>query len=108
MSLPKNKNIRKIIVNNIQYYWNINYDEDYGLITCNIGLVDKPNYRFSFIRGGDETHTKYIHNSIEEEDILKAITPSLVKKAIEYANENLDWKNTTKSWLSSNAEGFTI
>lgn len=106
MALPKNKNIRKIMVNDIEYYWTISYDEDYGLITCNVGLVDKPNYRFNFSRGGDKTHIQYIHNSIEEKDTLKAITPNLVRKAIEYANENLDWKNTKNSSLSSNSDGF--
>jgi hypothetical protein len=89
MTIPKNKNIRKITVNNIQYYWSIKYDEDYGIVVCNVGLVEKPNYRFCFSRGADNSHVRWIRNRIEEKDELKAITPKLVSEAIKFANENL-------------------
>ncbi|WP_103070883.1 hypothetical protein [Aquimarina sediminis] len=108
MTLPKNKNIRKITVNNIQYYWSIKYDEDYGLVFCTIGLVDKPNFRFSFSRGVDNSHVRYIQNGIEEKDEIEAITPKLVANAIVFANKNLDWKNNSLSRIISDSEGFKI
>ena len=107
MALPKNKKIGKITVDNVQYYWTINYDEDYGLVMCNIGLVEKPNYTFGFQRGVDQSHVRHIHNSIEGKDELHAITPGLVKEAIVYANQNLDWKNPSACWIYSDSEGFS-
>ena len=108
MSIPKNKNIRKIIVNTIQYYWSIKYDEDYGLIVCNIGLVDEPNFRFSFSRGANKSHIRYIQNGIKEKDEIAAITPKLVAEAILFANDNLDWKNNKASRIISDSIGFRI
>ncbi|CAM1363367.1 hypothetical protein [Tenacibaculum xiamenense] len=108
MAVSKNRNIRKIIVDNIQYYWSIKYDEDYGLIICNIGLFDKPNYRFSFSRGANDSHIRSIHNGIEEKDEIEAITPKLVAEAIEFANANLNWKNTKMSRITSDSEGFRL
>lgn len=107
MAIPKSKNIRKITVDDIEYYWAIKYDEDYGLTACNVGLVEKSNYRFSFVRGVDESHQRYIHNSIKEKDEVKAITPGLVKEAILYANANLDWKNTSECRINSDSDGFS-
>lgn len=108
MALPKNKKIRRITVDGVEYYWTSKYDEIYGQINCNIGLVEKPNYRFSFLRGLDSSHTQYIHNGISEEDLLNAITPKLISDAIKYANKNLNWQHSKESWLLSNSKGFSL
>lgn len=108
MTLPKNKNIRKIKVDDVEYYWNIDYDEDYGIIGCNVGLVEQPNYRFSFARGADDNHKRYIHNGIEKEEEVKAITPSMVRSAIVYANKNMDWKNSKPSNLPYDSKWFQM
>lgn len=108
MAIPKNKSIRKITVDTVPYYWSIKYDEDYGLIVCTIGLVDEPNYRFSFTRGANDSHTRYIHNSMDKKDEVKAITPKLVMQAILFANNNLDWKNNKTNQIISNSEGFSL
>lgn len=107
MALPKNKKIRKITVDNIEYYWTIQYDQDYGLVTCNVGLVDKPNYRFCFIRGTDSSHVRYIHNSIDEKDEVEAITPKLIRESIIFANENIDWQNKADCIIYSDSRGFS-
>ena len=108
MTIPKNKRIRKITIDKIQYYWTIKYDEDYGTILCNIGLVEAPNFRFSFYRGANNSHIKWIDNGVEERDQLEAVTPKLVSEAIKYANENLDWKNKEFSLIASNSNGFSL
>lgn len=108
MALPKNKKIRRITIDNIEYYWTSKFDEIYGLVTCNVGLVEKPNQKFNFIRGVDSTHIQYVQNGIKKKDTIRAITPKLVKEAIEFANKNLDWKNKKECWLSSNSEGFSL
>ncbi len=108
MTIPKNKNIRKIAVNNIQYYWSVKYDEDYGVIICNVGLVEKPNFRFCFSRGANNSHVRWIRNGVEEKDELKAVTPKLVSEAIKFANENLDWKNSGFSQIQSDSNGFRL
>lgn len=106
MTLPKNKNIRKITVDNTRYYWTIEYDEDYGLIICHVGLVDEPNFRFSFHRGANKKHVRYIQNGIDEKDEIAAVTPKLVAEAIAFANEHLDWKNKASSIILSDSNGF--
>jgi hypothetical protein len=108
MAIPKHKNIRKITINNIEYYWSIKYDEDYRLIKCNIGLVNEPSYRFSFICGANDSHVQYIHNTIEEKDEVEAITPKLVAQAIEFVNNNLDWKNNLPSRIIADSKGFNL
>lgn len=108
MSIPKNKNIRKITVDGVQYYWSIKYDEDYGDIVCNIGLIEQSNFRFSFCRGADASHKKYFDNGVEEKDQVKAITSKLVAEAIQFANKNIDWKNKDWNHIFSNAEGFSL
>lgn len=108
MAIPKNKNIRKITVDNLHYYWSIQYDEDYGWIVCTIGLVDQPNVSFSFSRGANHSHTKYIENGIEEKEEVQAITPKLVAEAIAFANANLDWKNRAISRIVSTSKGFSL
>lgn len=108
MTIPKNKNIRKITVDNVQYYWSIKYDADYGDIICNIGLVEEPNFRFSFCRGANSSHVRWIRNGVEEKDELEAVTPKLVADAIKFANENLDWKHSKYSKILSDSTGFSL
>lgn len=108
MAIPKNKNIRKISVNGVHYYWTIKYDEDYGNIICNVGLVDEPSFRFSFCRGANNSHVRWTHNGVEAKDELEAVTPKLVSEAIKFANENLDWKNNGFSHVGSDSNGFSI
>lgn len=106
MAISKNKNIRKIIVDNIEYYWTVKYDEDYGIITCYVGLIETPNYRFGFGRGVDDSHKKWIDNGVEKQEQIQAITSSLVKKAIVYANQHLDWKNSQDTFISYSSKWF--
>lgn len=108
MAVPKNRNIRKITVDSLQYYWSIKYDEDYGIIQCNIGLVNKPSYRFRFIRTANKSHVRYILNGIEDKDEVEVITPKLVAEAIKFANNSLDWKNNFDNRIVSNSKGFSI
>ena len=108
MTLPKHRNIRKITVDDVSYYWTIQYDEDYGLITCTIGLVNQPNIRFSFTRGASDAHVRFIQNHVEEKDELTAITPKLVAEAITFVNKKLDWKNTSVSKIVSDSTGFRV
>lgn len=108
MTLKKSRNIRKIEVEGVKYYWVINYDEDYGIIGCFIGLEEQPNYRFHFYRGASDKHQRYIMNGIGKEDEVDAITPGLVRQAIVFANANLDWKNTKGGNIYADAQGFSI
>lgn len=108
MAIPKNKDLRKITVDNTRYYWSIKYDEDHGMIQCNIGLVDTPNFRFSFSCGANNSHISYIHNAIEEKDEVEAVTPKLVAEAIKFANNNLDWKNRGISSIIYSSNGFSL
>ena len=106
MAVPKHKNIRKITVDNIQYYWTIRYDEDYGLLNCTFGLMDQPNFRCSFRCGVDDIHVRYIQNGIAEEDEVNSITPKLIAQAIQLANNNVDWKNTKEIKMDYKSNGF--
>ncbi len=108
MAIARNKNIRKITVENVRYYWTIKYDEDYGDIICRIGLVEEPNFRFSFCRVANDSHVRWINNSCDPKDELQAITPKLVSEAIKFANENLDWKNNNFSHIGSDSNGFYL
>lgn len=108
MAIPQNRNIRKLKVDNIEYYWTIKYDEDYGDILCHVGLVEMPNFRFGFVRGADDSHKKWIDNGVKKEEQVKAISPSIVRQAILYANKNLDWKNSKSSFIPYDSEWFLL
>jgi len=110
MAVPKHKKIRKIIVEGIEYYWVVKYeniDQLEGIMRCTVGLVEQSNYRFCFFRTVDASHVQYHHNYIEEKYKIKAITPSLIKAAILYANEHVIWKNTKNTVIDSSLEGFS-
>lgn len=85
--------IRKIVVNDVNYYWTIHSKGCYGYetIICHIGLAEQKNHRFSFI---DTCYTA-------------AIIPSLIKKAIEFANEHINWQHTKASSIQFNTQGFS-
>lgn len=85
--------IRKIVVNDVEYYWTVY--SDYGYygcydenITCHVGLVKQRNHRFSFTYNSE-------------------ITPSLIREAIEFANKRVNWQHTKTSIITSNFEGFS-
>ncbi|SNR16193.1 hypothetical protein [Tenacibaculum jejuense] len=73
-----------------------------------MGLIEKPNFRFSFWRGADSSHKRYIHNGVEQQHEVKTITPSIVRKAIIYANTNLDWLNNKPSSIPYNSKWFEV
>lgn len=86
--------IRKIVVDDVEYYWTVTIKGCYGYeccgysIVCHVGLAEQKNHRFSF------TH--------ETE-----ITPSLIREAIEFANKRVNWQHTKTSIITSNFEGFS-
>lgn len=91
MALPKKNGLRKIIVGSIKYYYTISWNyKDLDLIAI-IGLVNKPNKRFTFkvkhvvwyeLLGTSE------QNLLKQEfNKLDFITPRHIRQAILKSNE---------------------
>jgi len=99
MAIPK-KGIRKITVENVQYYFTVEL-ESYGFsIVVTIGLVENPNKRFSFsVKQGDPNLT------FIKEDKVGVVTPKLVHQAINYANVKTSWASSKEYVCLSYSEG---
>lgn len=106
MTLPKNKNIRKIHVNEESYYWVAKCDKDNGQFLCNVGLIENPNIRFSFTLGADDVHLEYIQSEITEDVVIRSVTPKIIRKSILYANEHLDWRHRKHTVLPYETKWF--
>jgi len=92
MALPK-KGIRKIIVNEIEFYYTVQL-EYYGMtIQTAVGLVSNPNKRFYFsVKQGDPNITT------ENSDKYNpgTITPRIVSQAIKFVTKHPNWNNSDK------------
>jgi hypothetical protein len=88
MALPKKKGIRRITVNDVQYYFTIHYDYySPGLITS-IGQIESLNKRFLFLTKCKDFWLEYPDVSIAE---TFTMTPKIVRQAIIFANEQQLW-----------------
>ena len=87
MSLPKNKGLRKIVINDIEYYWKIDKDIKTDILKVTIGKVLEPNKRIILS----------LKDSLETEDGIKnqIINPQLIKDTIKYAVSD-GWENQEK------------
>ena len=87
MTIPKKNNLRKIKVDNIEYYWRFGHDYKKRKLNVIIGEVSKPNKRIIL-------SAKYVDawlaNNIEEfiANEIQIVKPQLIKRTIKFAKEN--------------------
>ena len=92
MGLPKkkNKNRRKLIYDEIEYYWRVEDDtRDFQGLIVTIGIVSHPFKRCCFDFRFDNEDLK--SSSGASDSSLIFVTPKLVKEAIAFAKENYNW-----------------
>ena len=101
MALPKNKNIRKIKVDNIDYYWKASHDYSINRIVVRIGLVEKPNIGFKLLSELNDPSLKFVtpESNTTPNTWFGSISPQNIKDSIVFANNNMDWKNTSETIL---------
>ena len=90
MALPKNKNLRKLTNNDVQYYWKVEDDtRDFQGLIVTVGMVALPHKRFIF-----DFRFNYVKLKIaseEEKKPLSEVTPKLIIDAIAFAIKNYNW-----------------
>jgi hypothetical protein len=93
MSIPTKKGIRKITLDDIQYYYTINKKGLEDFLIVKIGIVDTPNQRFLFCVAHKDFWL-YFPKPVENK--VKAVTSTIIRKAIAFANRNSLWtRNST-------------
>lgn len=87
MSLPKNKGLRKIVINYIEYYWKTDKDIKTNILKVTIGKVLEPNKRVILS----------LKDSLETENGVRVqiVNPQLIKDTIKYAVSD-GWENQEK------------
>lgn len=87
MSLPKNKGLRKIVINDIEYYWKTDKDIKTNILKVTIGKVLEPNKRVILS----------LKDSLETENGVRVqiVNPQLIKDTIKYAVSD-GWENQEK------------
>lgn len=106
MALPK-KGIRKITVQNQQYYWTVKMDYYQLGLMVGIGLVESPNQHVSFLCKFDDPWLSF-PTPVDNE--VNAITPSLIREAILFANANdeIEWNGKRNSVFRLESGHFLI
>ncbi len=90
MALPKNKNLRRLRTNGIDYYWKVAPDtRAFNGLLVTVGKVLKPHQRFVFVFRFDYEPLNAAPPSSKLS--LTGVTPKLIKESIKFAQENYHW-----------------
>ncbi len=89
-AMYENKNIRKLTVDGLEYYWKVEDDtRDYQGLIVTVGMVLKPYKRLVFDFRFD--YEKIKTSSETSKRSLTGVTPKLITEAITFAYQNYNW-----------------
>ncbi len=84
MALPKNKYLRKLTIEDLEYYWKVEDDtSDFRGLVVSVGMVLQPYKRFVFdFRFDHHRESEVPGKSIPN---INQVTPKLIKESIAFA-----------------------